>query len=249
MQYVIRSLQNARSICYVVHDTYRDLWDMTRRSECLAEWAGKFETLGDGMVQHAPEYPCKPADLTDFCASTVRHCLDPEVSDGADILAAIASQWTTSPFSRDDIAFAMKVKHNPDKKTYYNLGERKVSAAESRRHDRRWVETCEWMKGDVAGVFGILNEDKRSLPTLDALARYKVILDTMREMEGCYYGAPIEFMRDRGAGLGDFPAMAFESLALLVQSAQLRTNAERYFHQWNRAVENHTGVAPLGVLS
>jgi hypothetical protein len=244
MEYRIPSLLNADKLAYVVHTTYSDLWDMTRRSECLAEWAGKYETLGDGMVQHAPEYPCKPADMGDFLASVVAYGLDPANRDAGDMLLAIARQWNPGQLGRDDIAFAATVKHNPEKKTYYNIDARKVSAAESRKHDRRWVEVCEWMNGGIASVFGILNENKVAYPTLDAMGRYERICAVLGEINGIYYGQPVEFMRDRGAGLGDFANGAYVAFSNLVESARSRDTARRMLENWSRNVERETGVAP-----
>jgi hypothetical protein len=57
------------------------------------------------------------------------------------------------------LEFAFGLRYNPDKpQRYYDLQERKVSAAPSKRYDKRWQEIPSWADGTCLNMMGILRE-------------------------------------------------------------------------------------------
>jgi hypothetical protein len=128
-------------------------WNAARNSHRpLCTWAGAYFTYGDGLVQHSPDWPVQAESLGDFCASLATHLLShPEDT------AMVAGNWPQEDrYSRETITFLAGLKYQEEKQRWYSLRDNKVSASESKRHDKRWEKIQTWCDGSMSSVLAML---------------------------------------------------------------------------------------------
>lgn len=130
-----------------------DLFDQRYRAVgYLAVWAGMYPTYGDGLIQHGPESVVYKGYFSDYLVSLADHLLkNPEACE---FLSLNWPQRTEPLF--ENMVFAFSVKYKEGKTQYYNLQDRKVSSADSKRHDKRWEEVPSWADGSVESAYRIL---------------------------------------------------------------------------------------------
>ncbi len=162
---------------YTAH-SYRADWKDHYRSadRHVADWVGWFDTLGDGNTQHTPEVPVPCDWLGDYTASLAAYLIDAHEED----VAMVAATFYRSTIDLATIRFAASVKYNPDKRRWYSMDERKISAADSRRHDRRWKEVPTWADGQAEAVVSLLCD---AFPRYDLIDRYYFLADVLTAME------------------------------------------------------------------
>lgn len=143
------------------------------RNHGLADNCGWFDTYGDGETQHSAEAAVGLDWACDYFASLLK-CLaestDPAARDA--MLECLDGDWPKLYMARAEFTFAMSVKHKPGKQQYYSKEDRKVSGAESKRHDRRWEEVTERQDGSPRSAFAILCSGR-----CDRLHNYLIALE------------------------------------------------------------------------
>jgi hypothetical protein len=118
----------------------------------------RFDTLGDGMCAHSPSYPIQRDVLPDFLFSLAAHLLvHPEDVSSIGYRLRADNGDAKIAFARS-IVFREKGKQQQ----YYSLQDQKVSASESKRHDRRYEKVEPWMDGSYKSVTHILYKEFHS---------------------------------------------------------------------------------------
>ena len=156
---VFASLQD-KDRSYVV-DSNRVTEDWTNSNQFLGDHIGWYPTYGDGDTQHAPT--CRvPFDMfEDFCVSAVTYLLQPS-TDGDAMARILASEMRNYDCHVGTVRGAMAVVYKEGKRRYYSPSEDwKVSASDSKRHDKRWFEIVEWMDGRLKSVIGLMKLGNR----------------------------------------------------------------------------------------
>jgi hypothetical protein len=181
------SLMHRDDRCYTIHDNSYDL-DHSYRTNTnhLADWAGRFDTYGDGITQHSPEYPALIEDFPDYCGSLASFIM--AGGQNAEIAAkylADCAWWNCT--STQFVRFAITVKYDENKRRYFSKDAQKTSTSDAKRHDRRWEEIPSWANGGIESVY------KLALPDfgLAFLARYATadfVRDTYAEETGGWAG-------------------------------------------------------------
>jgi hypothetical protein len=133
-------------------------WDQACRSSVrvVATWAGEYDTCGDGLTQHGPAGVVGEFAFADYMSSLAQAMLDdPTVAPIVDRV------YPCMTASQHEILFFAGVKPAKNGKSrYYCRSERKVSTAESRRHDRRWLPVPDWADGSVEAVHRLIDLDE-----------------------------------------------------------------------------------------
>lgn len=134
-----------------------DRYESARHGRPLSVWAREFQTYGDGMIQHSPDYHVQVDHISDFCASLAAYLLAlPDQEKRGEMLRGLRVYWPDHA-DRRNLAFAYSLKYDEKKRDrYYCLSDRKVSSAESKRHDRRWEQIPEWADGSVEAMVRII---------------------------------------------------------------------------------------------
>lgn len=203
------------------------LWDSAYNRSGGVLWmhAGEFVTLGDGICQHGHERAVGSEHFGDYCASLAR-CLMEQVGIDDDDREAIVGAFPHPP-GRSEIDFALSLKYQEDKPSWYCKSERKVSRAESKRHDKRWEETPRWADGSVESAYRLLTEGGGGIDeVLVRYVRYSAIRDHVATMPGGYYAEhPHRYFKLDGDNCTTGQAHA--TLAELVASFRAADNARR----------------------
>jgi len=103
----------------------------------------EFQTYGDGLVQHSPEYPIPREHLTDYLFSLAGFLVSRQ-----DVAESIG--YRLRPDQRADlIAFAASVifTETAKKQRFYSLAERRISTSDAKSNDRRYERIENWMDG------------------------------------------------------------------------------------------------------
>jgi hypothetical protein len=122
-----------------------------------------FETFGDGQIQHSADWPVTTEFLADFLLSMAQCALTDE-----EFTQELFFTMHRGPSERD-IEFAASViykkpaegKEYSAPKRYFSLEERKISSAESKRHDKRYFEIGDQFDGSGKSIIAVLCWEKR----------------------------------------------------------------------------------------
>ena len=112
-----------------------------------------YSTHGDGMIAHSPNFPISVEMICDYCYSLAEFLLQHQE------LAETVYWHFDSPADETAIGFASKVIYKPDKERWFSLSERKISASESKRYDRRYERIPKWADGSYESIVRILRQD------------------------------------------------------------------------------------------
>jgi hypothetical protein len=164
-------------------------WNYNQRHEGIDRSFTFFDTCGDAWTQHSPCSPVQKEWMADCLGSLLFHLHHKPEGWGDDYWQrdlkearqVLLRRWPT-PESEEKIAFAFTIKEFEKRKYagtdkehvagrwYYNLGERKLSAHESKRFDKRWIEVPHFdgrnglpALGSAEAVYRILDHEHNSL--------------------------------------------------------------------------------------
>jgi hypothetical protein len=235
MRQVIQSLSRANVRYVVSSDRVTDEW--RNSNQYISDRVGWYDTYGDGETQHSPMTRVLYEWFTDFCASVASWAMSAPPSDSLQVLQVLADEMRTYSISHDRVRGALVVKYREGKRQYVNRGENcKVSSAESKRHDRRWEEVCEWMDGSFHAVAGLLGLGSCSfLRYWSDLVRLGRV---MQEVTGESWGGPVPELDKIGSRLGwDWAAKnqadrAFGALHNLCDAVESQAQAGRCLDCW-----------------
>jgi len=233
------SLIHGKERAYTIHDSSYDL-DSRGQHHHLADWAGMFETYGDGMVQHSHEFATPEEAFGDYCGSLATFILagGKDAETAAEYLANVC-WWNVA--NRPEVEFAQSVKYKEGKRTYYSKAERKTSTADSKRNDRRWEEVKEWMDGGLLATFRLCLPDFN----LDFLSRYATadaVVDAYSYEHGWHGNAAtlLDFseVTKKQAHDEDW-SQAFSALNSVRESYRSRKSGKSTLSCWmNNAIDN-----------
>ena len=149
------SLQNP-NMRYVV-STERLVEDWRDAHRYLSDYIGQFDTMGDGETAHTPTGRVLYEQFTDFCASAATHFHNCQhTADELDEMArTLSGEMRSYNGGADDMRSAANVKYKDGKTRYYEKNTFKVSSSDSKRHDKRWEEVCQYHDGSFASIVGL----------------------------------------------------------------------------------------------
>ena len=139
-------------------DKFGFMWDTDHYAQYpgFDEHCLFFDTYGDGMTQHSVEHPITAEFAADYMASLAAYLLEnPERVD------SVRYQFTPN-YNDKDVAFAASVvyKEAPEgkrqKEHYYSIEERKITASENKRYDKRYNRVETWMDGKPEATVRLL---------------------------------------------------------------------------------------------
>jgi len=139
--------------------------DWRRLRESLCSHISQYDTMGDGEVQHCADCLVSTSDTYDVVVSLASslHLMPFDLKDREQCVAenVLSWFWRSEPSASDkEIRFALDLKHNEKKDTYYTFKDDgcKKSFSESKRHDRRWMKLRRPSEGEgvVSTVMSIL---------------------------------------------------------------------------------------------
>lgn len=200
-----------------------------------------YETLGDGTTQHTPTMPIHLQLLADCLFSLAQAMLtNGELADAAyELRSGLASDR--------DLEFAFSVKYrDTNKPRYYSRDERKISTADSARHDRRYERIETRHDGSIDSAFNILHKDYyqglQKFALMYAVSRYSTNV-----LDHGYHGDVASLLKWDTA---DAPAMnrAFECCLAVLNGRDALSNAERGVANYTRQLEaDREAAATKGV--
>jgi hypothetical protein len=238
MEYRFASLLHPDTTGYLVSTDSTAYWDQAYRAVGpLCTWAAKYDTYGHGTVQHAPERVLTRPDFEDFCASLADAALrDPELA------ARVAARWEHEESDRR-ILFLGGLRYDGKKTRYYNRRDMKASAADTRRHDKRWEPVPDFADGGVPAVYRMLVQGEHRMGLLGDYALYNRCREVLNRHLDTYAGAdPAEYFdidrQDRWT-----VHQAYLALVGVVDAAVARRGAETQLDCWRNNTESRRRAA------
>jgi len=135
-----------------------------------------FETGGDGLTQHSPDWGITREHMADYMASLAvamkgrlisttnfnlleRACDDDDenvqfLPDG-ELISYVRHDFECKP-TIADIEFAASVRYVEGKYRWYSIKEGRISSSESKRHDKRYEEVRPEHDGSAKSIYGLL---------------------------------------------------------------------------------------------
>lgn len=139
----------------------------------------------------------------------------------------LKDQWPGT-LSRADVAFCAGLRYDEDKKRYYSLNQRKVSASESKKHDKRWKEVPAYADGSPASVYGLMELGGQGL--INAASDYTQIVDILYSLNGCWRGGLQDFLKIPASTYQTI--CAFEALQATALAERAKETADRLLNTW-----------------
>lgn len=115
-----------------------------------------FETCGDGLTQHSPDWSVTEDFATDYLFSLAAVMIEDEE------LARDAAYCFNDKPRAEIIKFASALVYNPEKdkewakQRFFYLGEQKVTRNPDKRHDDRYKELKDWHDGTPKSIYSII---------------------------------------------------------------------------------------------
>lgn len=164
--------ETKKGLCYTANSTNLDSWYSARLNvQWVAGWAGSYLAYNDGTIQHSGEGLVPAENLADYLGSLAQY-----LSNHPEARVTLAHKWPHRQMGDShwkDIAFFASLKFREGKRQFYCRNEQKVSASESKRHDRRWEEVPPWADGSLKAIMGLCNTGDHS--ALEWYANYKLV--------------------------------------------------------------------------
>ena len=190
-----------------------------------------YETYGDGMTAHSPSAPISVGMLADYLFSLAQ-----AMASDNELIDAAAYEVRSGIASNSDIRFAQSVVFKDNgKRRWVSREERKVTASETKRHDRRYEEVTLRHDGTPKGAYNILWRDYydgiRMLGLSYSIFRYR------REVEDNYYsgGASVDLLGWDSVD-GEQLERAFECALAVIEAHDRLSNAARGVKSYARQI-------------
>jgi len=196
-----------------------------------------YDTYGDGLCQHSPDWSVQLDHLADYLASLAQAMLaDEELAHNC--LFTFARRPSVKAI---EFAASVKFKAGEEKdwlksRRWFSAKELKVSKAPSKEHDKRYEEVREIHDGSVNSIFRILVGEYSS--GLEKYLTADAIRDWVlgQDRGGLYMPMPAEFLkwtdRDKARQLRD----AVEACKNITESVRLRSATESLIENYRRSV-------------
>jgi hypothetical protein len=195
-----------------------------------------FETCGDGLTQHSPDWSVQIEFLADYLASLAQAMIE-----DAELAQNLLFTFWRRP-SVEQITFAASIRYKaPAEKDWFkgrrwfSVKELKLSKSQSKEHDRRYEEVREIHDGSPSAIYRMVLPEYAS-----GLEKY-LYADAVREWVlaqkdgGMYMPVAAEFLkwtddRDKARQVRD----GFEACKNICESYRLRATAESYVENYRR---------------
>jgi hypothetical protein len=162
------------NIVYVVTDKDNSSYYRSPSSYISPE-VSEYDTLGDGDIQHTPEYLVSSINFKDWLISFSKHVLENNLSEDEEKCI----RFLIYGDDKKEIKFLEKLQYKEDKLTFFNLKELKISRAESKRYDKRWEKIPSWFVPNAEEIFTLLNQEKPISGILKRFNRWIEIKDAL----------------------------------------------------------------------
>jgi len=196
-----------------------------------------YDTYGDGLCQHSPDWSVQLDHLADYLASLAQAMLaDEELAQNC--LFTFSRRPSVKAI---EFAASVKFKAGEEKdwlkgRRWFSAKELKVSKAPSKEHDKHYEEVREIHDGSVNSIFRILVGEYSSglekYLTADAIRDWALAEDR----GGLYMPMPAEFLkwtdRDKARQLRD----VVEACKNITESVRLRSATESLIENYRRSV-------------
>jgi hypothetical protein len=218
-RFVFASIAHANAHCYVYDSDNRDIprFDINRHFRM-------FDTMGDGTIAHTPDYGVPQPKLTDYLFSLAQAMLKTE-----GLIDAVSFDLRPR-VDKADIAFAEAVRYKEGKTRYFSVREKKLTASESKRHDKRYEEVCPRHDGTVLSVFNILSQSY-----YDPWQSYVLmwtILDWFSTEKSTFAGRTMDLLKWNPVSSDDDIDGAYTACLNIVKADALIANSRRYLKHY-----------------
>lgn len=240
MNFVFASVRNP-NVRYKIWDKYdsNPAYDWTRAHNILDRNLSTYDTMGDGEVQHSPDYcPGKNwdtlRDVIDSLVVALPNLADRALPDGMVSMfrCHAAENIRHHP---EQVELARKVEYVAGKTRYYNLEDFKLSTSDSKRHDKRWERVDSDLDGTEASMVRLLSNKHRG----NSLLGWMFILEAINDVAKLGYGFTSRHATDgifRDAD-PDEVRDCFERASLIRQYVEARVNAVSLIERATRTGE------------
>ncbi|HEX5426563.1 MAG TPA: hypothetical protein VFW94_23650 [Candidatus Acidoferrales bacterium] len=214
-----------------------------------------YQTYGDGLIQHSPDWPITTDNLTDFLFSLAAYAL--EHPEDEELLRHLLFRLNRGPL-RQAIEFCATVvwgkrdeeNKSYEKRRYFSIAERKWGTHKTKQYDKRYQELTSDHDGTTKSLYRLL------LPEFaDGLERYltaRAIYQWTMEDSDRYMQLPGTFLKwfegdgydsrgnDKARALRD----AFEACVAIAESWQKRQHTECHINNYKNRLEHAHEQAP-----
>lgn len=162
---------------------YSSAFDARCSNSGFSDYLVAFDTMGDGEVQHSPEWRPQADKLLDVLQSLALRLpeLEPDQFDNA--IVAMLDFWPSAcEVDRERIEFAAGLKFKEDAKAFnrrFSVELKQVSTADGKRHDKRFTSLDSWHDASFQATMRILHEYESPRTWLHAIARGIQVCDAV----------------------------------------------------------------------
>lgn len=195
-----------------------------RTAGCLGGAFGYFDTYGDGNCQHTPLMAARLTHFTDFCISLAQHI----IANPADGEGVASYHFGFSQMGTDTVKFLASLVYKQEKRQWFNWQDLKLSASDSKEHDKRWTRVPAYADGTIASAFR-LAYDIRGNRTTFMFERYALetlFWDTLYSQVSTGHDEWEKITSWRTELAGDH-CQAFKALRLTVEGMEGLSYAKR----------------------
>ena len=119
------------------------------RSDIIHTHAKEFQTFGDNLTQHSPDYHVISEFFIDYLASLYLY-----LKENPKAVESVANAWPeVYRLTTQQCKFIAALKYKEGKAQWYNFSELKQSSSPSKLHDRRWEAVQPYQDGSLEGMF------------------------------------------------------------------------------------------------
>ena len=122
-----------------------------------------FQTYGDGMIQHSPDWAITREHMLDYLASLSRAMLN-----SSELTEELRSDFTQRvPLDRLNFAASVKYKTGDEdwtKRRYVSIGEQAIVGRKKGEYDKRYEEIQTWMNGSAESMYRLLIANHTQFP-------------------------------------------------------------------------------------
>lgn len=205
-----------------------------------------FDTYGDGLVQHSPDYSVQVEYLADYLASLAAAMLtDDELAQSLVFTFARRPSVKQIEFAASIVYKAPAEKDWNKSRRWFSVQEMKVSKAPAKQYDKRYEEVRDIHDGSPSAIYRMVLPEYAS-----GLERY-LYADAIREWvlaqdgSGMYMPMTAEFLkwtddRDKARQLRD----AVDACKHITESYRLRAASESAIENFKRQIQPKEARAP-----
>lgn len=183
----------------------------------LATHVRQFDTYGDGDTQHSLAYTAPVSNAYDFLLSVLAVLGDDTQCDQETVeFLKWELGFPMRKMKDEEAAFLRSIRHDAEKRRWFSLEDKKVSASESKRYDKRWFEVPDWADGRPGSVLGLWNLAHNG-PS-NSFLEWLGLWITACGIEGGYLFAEHKVLQDAFGEHAELAARLFETARDLIET-------------------------------